>query len=109
VIKRDTHTLYFACRDPRTPWYVKLPAAGIVAYALSPIDLIPDFIPVLGYLDDVIPIDLRVPEFELVHSHGLYDVEVDTSMTSIADAVGLIRARLSAPAAAFETLRARQR
>lgn len=53
-IKRDTYTLYLACRDPRTPWYVKLFAGGIVAYAISPIDLIPDFIPVLGYLDDLI-------------------------------------------------------
>ncbi len=53
-IKRDTLALYFACRDPRTPWYVKLFAGGVVAYALSPIDLIPDFVPVLGYLDDLI-------------------------------------------------------
>jgi chloramphenicol 3-O phosphotransferase len=55
------------------------------------------------------PIDLRVPEFELVHSHGPYDVEVDTSITSVADAVGLIRARLSSPPAAFEALQARHR
>ncbi len=53
-IKRDTLALYLACRDPRTPWYAKAFAAGIVAYALSPIDLIPDFVPVLGYLDDLI-------------------------------------------------------
>ncbi len=45
-------TLYFAARHPRTPWYAKLAAACVVAYALSPIDLIPDFVPVLGYLDD---------------------------------------------------------
>jgi uncharacterized membrane protein YkvA (DUF1232 family) len=54
LLKRETLTLYFAVRDPRTPWYAKLVAAGVVAYALSPIDLIPDFIPVLGYLDDLI-------------------------------------------------------
>jgi uncharacterized membrane protein YkvA (DUF1232 family) len=53
-IKRDTLALYLACRDPRTPWYAKLFAALVVAYALSPIDLIPDFVPVLGYLDDLI-------------------------------------------------------
>jgi len=53
-LKRDTLALYLACRDPRTPWYAKALAGGVVAYALSPIDLIPDFIPVLGYLDDLI-------------------------------------------------------
>lgn len=53
-IKRDTHAVYLACRDPRTPWYAKVLAGVVVAYALSPIDLIPDFIPVLGYLDDLI-------------------------------------------------------
>jgi uncharacterized membrane protein YkvA (DUF1232 family) len=47
-------TLWFAMRDPATPWYAKALAILAVAYALSPIDLIPDFIPVLGYLDDVI-------------------------------------------------------
>ncbi len=53
-IKRDTLALYLACRDPRTPWYVRVFAGGVVAYALSPIDLIPDFVPVLGYLDDLV-------------------------------------------------------
>jgi uncharacterized membrane protein YkvA (DUF1232 family) len=60
AIKRDTYAVYFACRDPRTPWYVKLFAGGVVAYALSPIDLIPDFIPVLGYLDDLILVPLGI-------------------------------------------------
>jgi len=53
-IKRDVHALYLAAGDPRVPWYAKLLAGAVAAYALSPIDLIPDFIPVLGYLDDVI-------------------------------------------------------
>ncbi len=53
-MKRDILALYLAVRDPRVPWYVKALAAATAAYALSPIDLIPDFIPVLGYLDDVI-------------------------------------------------------
>jgi len=53
-IKRDGFTLWFAVKDARTPWHAKALAAFVVAYALSPIDLIPDFIPVLGYLDDVI-------------------------------------------------------
>jgi uncharacterized membrane protein YkvA (DUF1232 family) len=53
-IQRDGLMLWFACRDPRTPWWLKALAFWVVAYALSPIDLVPDFIPVLGYLDDVI-------------------------------------------------------
>ncbi len=53
-VKIDTWTLLLAYRDPLTPWYARLLAAIVVAYALSPIDLIPDFIPVLGYLDDLI-------------------------------------------------------
>lgn len=57
-LKAETVALYLAARDPRTPWYAKLLVAGIVAYALSPIDLIPDFIPVLGYLDDLILIPI---------------------------------------------------
>ena len=59
-IKRDTYALYLAVRDPRTPWYAKVVAACVVAYAFSPIDLIPDFIPVLGYLDDVIIVPLGI-------------------------------------------------
>jgi uncharacterized membrane protein YkvA (DUF1232 family) len=53
-IKRDAVTLWFAYRDPRTPLAVKALCAFVVAYALSPIDLIPDFIPVLGYADDAL-------------------------------------------------------
>lgn len=59
-LKAETFALYLAARDPRTPWYAKLLVAGIVAYAVSPIDLIPDFVPVLGYLDDLILIPLGI-------------------------------------------------
>lgn len=58
--KAETFALYLAARDPRTPWHAKLLVAGIVAYAFSPIDLIPDFVPVLGYLDDLILIPLAI-------------------------------------------------
>lgn len=54
AIRRDIHALWLAARDPRTPWYARAFALAIAAYALSPIDLIPDFVPVLGYLDEVI-------------------------------------------------------
>lgn len=60
ALTREVYTLYIAYRDPRTPWYGKLFAALVVAYAFSPIDLIPDPIPVLGYLDDLILIPLGV-------------------------------------------------
>lgn len=50
----EAYVLYLAARDPRTPWYAKVLAGAVAAYALSPIDLIPDFIPVLGYLDDLL-------------------------------------------------------
>ena len=53
-LKSEIYALYLACRDPRTPWYAKALATIILGYALSPIDLIPDFIPLLGYLDDLI-------------------------------------------------------
>ena len=53
-VKRDVLALWIAARDPRTPWYAKAIATAVAAYALSPIDLIPDFIPVLGYLDDAV-------------------------------------------------------
>ena len=60
ALKRDTLALYFAVRDPRTPLIAKVVAGLVVAYALSPIDLIPDFIPVLGYLDDMILVPLGI-------------------------------------------------
>lgn len=53
-LRTETFALYLAARDPRTPLLAKVIAAGVAAYAFSPIDLIPDFIPVLGYLDDLI-------------------------------------------------------
>lgn len=59
-LKAESFALYLAARDPRTPWYTKLIVAGIVAYAFSPIDLIPDFVPVLGYLDDLILIPMGI-------------------------------------------------
>jgi uncharacterized membrane protein YkvA (DUF1232 family) len=59
-LKRDISALWIAARDPRVPWYAKAAAGAVVAYALSPIDLIPDFVPVLGYLDDIIIVPLGI-------------------------------------------------
>jgi uncharacterized membrane protein YkvA (DUF1232 family) len=59
-LRGETYALYLAARHPGTPWYAKLLVAGIAAYALSPIDLIPDFVPVLGHLDDFILIPMGI-------------------------------------------------
>jgi len=59
-VKRDVHAVYLAARDPRTPWYARAVAILVAAYALSPLDLIPDFIPVLGYLDDLLIVPLGI-------------------------------------------------
>ena len=59
-LKQETYALYLAYRDPRTPWYAKVLAGAVVAYAFSPIDLIPDPIPVLGYLDDLLLVPVGI-------------------------------------------------
>ncbi len=60
ALKRDTLALYLAARHRDTPWYAKVLAACVAAYALSPIDLIPDFVPVLGYVDDLVIVPLGI-------------------------------------------------
>jgi uncharacterized membrane protein YkvA (DUF1232 family) len=59
-LKQQTYVLYLAYRSPDTPWYAKIFGALVVAYAFSPVDLVPDFIPVLGYLDDLILVPLGI-------------------------------------------------
>jgi uncharacterized membrane protein YkvA (DUF1232 family) len=59
-LKLSLYALYLAYRDPRTPWVAKVVAACVVGYAFSPIDLIPDFVPLLGYLDDLLLLPLGV-------------------------------------------------
>src|SRR5207244_2980619 len=73
-LKRETYVLYLVVRDPRTPWYARAIAAAVVAYALSPIDLIPDFIPVIGYLDDltVVPLGIALA-LKLIPAHVMAD------------------------------------
>lgn len=74
-LKIETYVLYFAYRDPRVPWYARLLVACVVGYAFSPIDLIPDFIPIIGYLDDLVlvPIGIKlalsmIPENVMIES-----------------------------------------
>lgn len=59
-LERETYALYLAYRDPRAPWYARAWAALVVAYAISPIDLIPDLVPVIGYLDDLVLVPLGI-------------------------------------------------
>ncbi len=59
-LKKETYAIYIACKDPRVPWYARVFAGFVVAYAFSPIDLIPDIIPILGYLDDLILVPLGI-------------------------------------------------
>lgn len=81
-LKTETLVLYLAARDPRTPWYAKLLVAGIVAYVFSPIDLIPDFIPVLGYLDDLILIPIGIAlAIKLVPHSVLVECRVQAQKT----------------------------
>jgi uncharacterized membrane protein YkvA (DUF1232 family) len=60
LVKRDVHAIYCAAHDPRVPWYAKALAICVAGYALSPIDLIPDFVPILGYMDDIIIVPLGI-------------------------------------------------
>ncbi len=93
-IKRDVVALWIAARDPRVPWYAKALCAAIAAYALSPIDLIPDFIPVLGYLDDVILLPLGIllavrliPADLLAEFRAEANVRVERPVSRVAAAV----------------------
>jgi len=60
TLRLETYALFLAYKDPRTPWYARVAALVVAAYAFSPLDLIPDFIPVLGYLDDLILLPLGI-------------------------------------------------
>ncbi len=60
ALRAEIYAVYLACKDPRTPWYARVLAAVVAAYAFSPIDLIPDPIPILGYLDDLVLVPLGI-------------------------------------------------
>lgn len=67
AVKRDVHAIFLAAQDPRVPWHAKALAIGVAVYALSPADLIPDFIPVLGYQDDLMVLSLGTLEIGRAH------------------------------------------
>ena len=98
TLKRDVHAIYLAARSPRVPWHVKIIAIAVAGYALSPIDLIPDFIPVLGYVDDLIILPLGI---WLVLS--LIPEEVMAEYRDMADKAGM-RPRSNAAAIAIVAL-----
>ena len=90
-IERETYALYLAYKDPRVPWHARAFAAFVVAHTLSPIDLIPDFIPVIGYLDDLI-----IPPLGLVIALSMIPPEVmlqARDQAALASAEGKINTR----------------
>src|SRR6185312_7496448 len=96
TLKRNGHAIYLAARDPRTPWYARGLAAAVAAYALSPIDLIPDFIPVIGYVDDLIIVPLGlwlvislIPD-ELMEEYRTRADEALSRPSSIAGMIAII-------------------
>jgi uncharacterized membrane protein YkvA (DUF1232 family) len=98
TVKRDTYAIYLAARDRRTPWYAKALALCVAGYAFSPIDLIPDFIPVLGYLDELVILPLGIllvvklipPELMAEHrATAAVAVERPVSRTAMAVIVGI--------------------
>ena len=113
-LKAETHTLYLAYRHPRTPWYAKVFAALIVGYVFSPIDPIPDFIPVVGLLDElvVVPIGVivarkMIPEdvFEECREKGREVAEGEKSVSRVAAVVVVAVWLLCVALAVFLALR----
>lgn len=90
-LKRETTSLYFAYRDPRTPWYARAFSALVVAYLFSPIDLIPDFIPILGYLDDLVlvPLGIRLA-LKMIPSEVMVDARKNADNPIQTKAIGLV-------------------
>lgn len=81
ALKRDTLALYLACSDPRTPLVARIVAACVVAYAFSPIDLVPDVVPLLGYLDDLVLLPLGIAlVVRLIPAHVLAECRERAAM-----------------------------
>lgn len=93
VLKREAYAVYLAARDPRTPWYAKALIFFVVAHTFSPIDLIPDFIPILGYLDDLLitPGGLWLA-IKLIPPEALEEARRQAVVNGVARSVGYIGA-----------------
>jgi uncharacterized membrane protein YkvA (DUF1232 family) len=111
-LKQDVVAIALATRDPRVPWYAKALGACIIAYALSPIDLIPDFVPVVGYLDDLVLVPLglllmlRLIPAPVMAEHRAAAAEIAQRPVSYAGAAGIIVIWLAGLAvAAYATAR----
>jgi len=95
-LKQDVVAIAFAVRDPRVPWYTKAVGVCVVAYALSPIDLIPDFVPVFGYLDDLVLVPLglllvlRLIPADILAEHRMMATAIVKRPVSRAGAVAVI-------------------
>lgn len=95
-LKCDTYAVYLALRDPRVPWYTRALAAVVAGYALSPLDLVPDIIPVLGYLDDLILVPLGIAlVLRLLPAEVLADCRVRAAETLDSGALNTQAARLA--------------
>ena len=93
ALKNETITVYIAAKDPHTPWYAKAIAICTVAYALSPIDLIPDFIPILGYLDDIILVPAGIAlAIRLIPAEVLEDARSKVTGSSVERSVSYVGA-----------------
>jgi uncharacterized membrane protein YkvA (DUF1232 family) len=103
-LRRDVVALFLAARDARTPWYAKVAAGIVAAYALSPIDLIPDFIPIIGYLDDLVFVPLgiwvvvRLIPSNLMGEFRAEAARINTRPRSLAGAVVVVIAWILAAA-----------
>ena len=111
-LKQDVIAIALATRDPRVPWYAKALGACIIAYALSPIDLIPDFVPVVGYLDDLVLVPLglllmlRLIPAPVMAEHRAAAAEIAQRPVSYAGAAAIIVVWLAVLAvAAYATAR----
>jgi len=93
ALKKEIIAIYLAAKDPRTPWYAKAIAICTVAYAFSPIDLIPDFIPILGYLDDIIIVPAGIAlAIRLIPAEVLEDAREKAATQSVERNVGYVGA-----------------